>query len=368
MLQLATEESEDIRARARAESEVTTADAAARAERTITEAEQQRDAIQREIDELSTLREQLLQRLIELGGEVVGATERFRGFPPGTVPAPTAPVRALRRGGRRSHGRRADRPGRGNRCGSDRRRRGDGERGAGQRDLNTIGNVSSDRIAGVYTSSWPSFTAYSGMRRCHSRSAHAQLEARQVRAEAPVHAAAERVVRVHLAVEAHLVGVGQRGLVGVDRAEADAHHVALADRAAEELGVLGGDAHDAADRRLPAQQLLHRRRHERRVGDELGPLLGVLAQVAEEAVERRAHGVEAGDEEEEADVEDVLAGEAVAVDLGVEEPAQQVAPALDLALVELPVEVVVDRLPGRVLVGERLLRGRAACRRRGRAG
>ena len=36
-------------------------------------------------------------------------------------------------------------------------------------------------------------------------------------------------------------------------------------------------------------------------------LLGVLAQVAEEAVERRAHGVEAGDEEEEADVEDVLA-------------------------------------------------------------
>ena len=51
-----------------------------------------------------------------------------------------------------------------------------------------------------------------------------QLEAGQVRSEAPVDAATERVVRIHLAVEAHLVGVGERDLVGVDRAEADAHH------------------------------------------------------------------------------------------------------------------------------------------------
>ena len=48
-------------------------------------------------------------------------------------------------------------------------------------------------------------------------------------------------------------------------------------------------------------------------------LLGVLGEVGEEAVERRGHGVEAGDEEQEADVEDVLARQAVAVDLGVEE-------------------------------------------------
>ena len=153
---------------------------------------------------------------------------------------------------------------------------------------NTIGNVSSERIAGVYTSSWPSFTVYSGMRRCHSRNRDPQLEARKVRAEAAVHAATERVVRVHLAVEAHLVGVGQRDLVGVDGTEADAHHVALRDRAPEDLGVLRGDAHDAADRCLPAQQLLHRRRHQRRIGDDLRALLGVLAQVPEEAVERCA--------------------------------------------------------------------------------
>jgi cell division septum initiation protein DivIVA len=87
MLQLATEEADDIRSRARADSEAAIAQAESRAKWTIDEANQLRDAIQREIDELSTIREQLLQRLIELGGEVVGATERFRGYAPGESPA-----------------------------------------------------------------------------------------------------------------------------------------------------------------------------------------------------------------------------------------------------------------------------------------
>ena len=43
-------------------------------------------------DELSVIREQLLQRLIELGGEVVGATERFRGYAPGSAPVATPTV------------------------------------------------------------------------------------------------------------------------------------------------------------------------------------------------------------------------------------------------------------------------------------
>jgi cell division septum initiation protein DivIVA len=74
MLQLATEEAADIRARAQRDSDATVADAFSRAERTVDEANQLRDAIQREIDELSEIREQLLHSLIELGGEVVGAT------------------------------------------------------------------------------------------------------------------------------------------------------------------------------------------------------------------------------------------------------------------------------------------------------
>jgi hypothetical protein len=90
MLQLATEEAADIRARARAEAEAAVAEAASRAERTVDEANQLRDAIQGEIDELSAVREQLLRLLIELGGESVGATERFRGYAPGTVPRAAA--------------------------------------------------------------------------------------------------------------------------------------------------------------------------------------------------------------------------------------------------------------------------------------
>jgi cell division septum initiation protein DivIVA len=88
MLQLATEEAADIRARAQRDSDATVADAFARAERTVDEANQLRDAIQREIDDLSEIREQLLRHLIELGGEIVGATERFRGYPPGSAPRP----------------------------------------------------------------------------------------------------------------------------------------------------------------------------------------------------------------------------------------------------------------------------------------
>ena len=90
MLQLATEEAEEIRARARADSEAATDQADRQAERTINDANRQRDAIQREIDELSAVREELLQALIELGGRIVDATERYQGHPPGASPsAPT---------------------------------------------------------------------------------------------------------------------------------------------------------------------------------------------------------------------------------------------------------------------------------------
>ena len=114
-----------------ADSEATVAEAAGHAERTVDEANQLRDAIRREIDELSVIREQLLQRLIELGGEVVGATERFRGYAPGSAPRATPTVALLRRGGRRR-----------DRC----RGRRSGDR---QRLVNTIGKCSIERIAGV---------------------------------------------------------------------------------------------------------------------------------------------------------------------------------------------------------------------------
>ena len=93
ILQLANEEAGEIRARAQADSETTTQQAASQAERTINDATQLREAIQREIDELSAVREELLQRLIELGGQIVEATERYQGYPPGASPSTTADVK-----------------------------------------------------------------------------------------------------------------------------------------------------------------------------------------------------------------------------------------------------------------------------------
>ncbi len=93
ILQLANEEADEIRTRAEAESETTTQQAVSQAERTVNDANRKRDAIQREIDELSAVREELLQRLIELGGQIVDATERYRGYPPGGSAPVTAEVK-----------------------------------------------------------------------------------------------------------------------------------------------------------------------------------------------------------------------------------------------------------------------------------
>ena len=53
-----------------------------------------------------------------------------------------------------------------------------------------------------------------------------------------------------------------------------------------------------------------------RVLDELLALCRLLGEIGEEAVERGGDGVEAGDEEQEADVEDLLARQTLAVVLG----------------------------------------------------
>jgi hypothetical protein len=93
ILQLANEEAEEIRERARTESEAMTLAARSEAERTVNDALQHRDSIQREIDELSDIREELLQRLIALSGQIVEATERYQGYAPGMAPRAPAEVK-----------------------------------------------------------------------------------------------------------------------------------------------------------------------------------------------------------------------------------------------------------------------------------
>jgi cell division septum initiation protein DivIVA len=92
ILQLANEEADQIRAQARTEGAATTRQAASVAERTVDDADQQRDSIQQEIDELATVREVLLQRLVELGTQIRDASEQFLGSVPGLAPRAHAEV------------------------------------------------------------------------------------------------------------------------------------------------------------------------------------------------------------------------------------------------------------------------------------
>ena len=92
ILQLANEEADQIRAQARAEGAATTREVASAAERTLGDANQQRDAIQGEIDELATVREILLQRLVELGKQNRDDSEQYLGYVPALGARPHAEV------------------------------------------------------------------------------------------------------------------------------------------------------------------------------------------------------------------------------------------------------------------------------------
>ena len=95
-------------------------------------------------------------------------------------------------------------------------------------------------------------------------------------------------------------------------------------RAAVELDVRGGDPGHRGHRGLPPQELLDGRRDDRRVVDDPPTLVGVLGQVGDEALEGVGHRVQPGQDEQEADADDLVHGQPLAVDLGGEEQAQDV--------------------------------------------
>ena len=144
----------------------------------------------------------------------------------------------------------------------------------------------------------------------------AQLAPREVRAEAPVHTTAERQVAVLRAVEAHVEGVVELAGVEVGRAEVDRARTSPAF-----TGQPPSSVSTVAMRNTFGTGVSQRnsssiaRGDDRRVVDDLTPVLGVLGQEREQARERVGHGVEPGDEEEEADVEDLFARQLLAVDL-----------------------------------------------------
>ena len=106
--------------------------------------------------------------------------------------------------------------------------------------------------------------------------------------------AAEGEVVVGLAPNVEAVGVLEDLFVAVGRRVPHHDRVALADRLAAQLDVLGGGALELDHDRGPAQDFLDGRGHEFGVGDEVVELVGVVEQGLDAASDRVAGGFVAG--------------------------------------------------------------------------
>ena len=102
----------------------------------------------------------------------------------------------------------------------------------------------------------------------------AELEAGEVRSEAAVDPSAEAEVAVDLTVELDDVGSFVDALVRVRGADQAHDLVARLEGAATEFEVLGDDPRDEGDRGFEAQELLDRRRDDRRVLHDAATVLG----------------------------------------------------------------------------------------------
>ena len=117
-------------------------------------------------------------------------------------------------------------------------------------------------------------------------------------------------------------------------------------------GVLGGDTGcTSRHRRLPSQQLFDDCWNDGAVRDDLASMVRMLGEEGIKAAQRVAHGVQSGHDEQEADVEDLLPTQALAVDLGVQEARQHVGLRICAPRVQDLVEVVVDPGSGTSLDG-----------------
>ena len=171
---------------------------------------------------------------------------------------------------------------------------------------------------------------------------HPQFDAGQVRAEAAVDTAAEGEMGIGVAQQVDGVDAGVGG-VSVLAAPMSSMTCSPA-RIGQPSTSTSSAKHpgDGGHGTLPAQQLLDGRRDHRLVRRHLTAVLGFLGEIAEDAVEGVGHRVEPGDDEEEADVEDLLVGELHPVDLGPHDPGQQVLgggpPPLGQRLLEVGVD------------------------------
>ncbi|CAB4830161.1 unannotated protein [freshwater metagenome] len=154
-------------------------------------------------------------------------------------------------------------------------------------------------------------------------------------------ASTERNVAVVLTVDEHLVGVLELARVAVGGDQRHEHHLASLHRATSNLSVLS-DLPGWRDERVEAQELLDRRRPQLRFCQQSLTILRVVGQVPEVVGELRGDGVEAGHEHQQAEVEDVLHRNRLAVDPGAQHVADDVFLRVELALLDKGTEVAHD--------------------------
>ncbi len=149
----------------------------------------------------------------------------------------------------------------------------------------TSSRFSTMRRPAAYCSSMPGLIDVLGDAAVPLAQRDPQLATREVRAEAPVHAAAEREVTVDVAVEAHLHRVGVLGGVDVGRTHVDEH-----ERIPAGIGVAGDRASPVvAMRGTFGTGVSQRSSSSTALGmssgllDDLAAVVGVLGEEREEA-------------------------------------------------------------------------------------
>src|SRR2546423_3189224 len=142
--------------------------------------------------------------------------------------------------------------------------------------------------------------------------------------DAAVGPGAEAEVVVGVPVEDDLAGPVEGLGVTVPRRPEEEDPVPGPDRAAAELGVAGHRAAQPLHRRGDPDELLDRRVEPIRIGQQPGPVVGMVGQMGQGHGDGTRRGVEAAEEEQRHREELLVVVERPAFDLGVEEDAHEV--------------------------------------------
>src|SRR5262245_3081382 len=169
-----------------------------------------------------------------------------------------------------------------------------------------------------------------------------ELEAREARAEAEVHPEAEGEVRVRVATRVEAVGLGEGALVAIRGGEEQVHALAPREPAPVQLDVARERAREPLHGRVVAQRLLDGGRDAPRVVEQEGARAALAVQDRGGVSERGRRGLDPSEQQQEAEAEDLVRGERLALLGRREQEADEVVARARPALVDDGAEVGVE--------------------------